>query len=190
MQAQSLANKPATAMQVAAPTVTVATAPGPYTGVSSGSPVLTNYETSPLNRATMALVPGNDALRYLSNDVSTNISTTSTTYDAGELYKNVTIDEQNHAVVEFKDKEGQVVLKGVQIGTAPTDFPDNSGWLSTYYVHDDLNQLRFVIPPKEVAAMLTAGNWTLTSDITSMAKENRRTDSISIRAKQKNRSSG
>jgi hypothetical protein len=142
----------------------------------------TNYETSPMNRVQMTLAPGNSwagssadvvqlwnigftPLTYANSDITTNIPTTATAYDAGQLYKNVTIDEQGHAVVEFKDKEGQVVLKRVQVGTVASDYSGNSGWLSTYYIYDDLNQLRFVIPPKAVAAMLTAGSWTLSTDM-------------------------
>ncbi len=32
-----------------------------------------------------------------------------------ELYKNITVDEQGKQVIEFKDKEGQVILKKVQL---------------------------------------------------------------------------
>jgi RHS repeat-associated protein len=82
-----------------------------------------------------------------------------TTYNAGELYKNISIDERNNKVVEYKDKEGKVILKKVQLDAIPT--AAHAGWLCTYYVYDDLNQLRFVIPPKAVAAMDVASNWVL-----------------------------
>jgi RHS repeat-associated protein len=82
-----------------------------------------------------------------------------TTYNAGELYKNVTIDERGNKVVEYKDKEGKTVLKKVQTDAVPS--AAHTGWLCTYYVYDDLNNLRFVIPPKAVAVMNTANNWTL-----------------------------
>jgi hypothetical protein len=88
----------------------------------------TNFEPSPLNRAEKTLAHGNSwvgndrgvARQYLVNtaadavrnweidnndllfdavDITTNIPTSTTTYSAGELYKNVTIDEHGNAVV-------------------------------------------------------------------------------------------
>jgi hypothetical protein len=82
-------------------------------------------------------------------------------YDDGQLYKTVTIDEAGNAVVEYKDKEGRVILKKVQIGTIASDFSGYRGFLCTCYIYDDLNQLRTVIQPKAVAAMITAGNRTI-----------------------------
>jgi RHS repeat-associated protein len=156
-----------------------------------------------------------DPLTYNLKDVSTNIPFNPATpyYSAGELYKNATTDEAGNMVVEYKDKEGQVVLRKVQSGNpavvvpAPpgtlADVPltglqsgvhqaTNSitledgfvsdveftaeivggldpslgyvGFLCTYYVYDDLNQLRFVIPPKAVAQLIV-NNWQFTSDI-------------------------
>ena len=48
-------------------------------------------------------------------------------------------DENDHTTTEFRDKLDQVVLKRVQ-------GPD--GNQDTYYVYDDYNLLRFVIPPE------------------------------------------
>jgi RHS repeat-associated protein len=156
----------------------------------------TLYESSPLNRVLQTMAPGNSwagsgkgvsmqylintladsiviwnignsNLSYAGNDITTNIPTTSGYYPAGQLTKNVTVDEQHHAVVEYKDKDGLVILKKVQVGTVSTDFTGYSGWLSTYYVYDDLNQLRFVIPPK--ATTIAYGHsWTLSSDTTAI----------------------
>ena len=81
------------------------------------------------------------------------------------MYKNVTTDESNNAVVEYKDKEGQLVLKKVQVGSnAAPDKTGYTGFLSTYYIYDDLNQLRCVIPPKAVEGM-TSGGWSLNAAI-------------------------
>jgi RHS repeat-associated protein len=146
----------------------------------------TNYEASPLNRVTKTMAPGNswagsnmgvsmdyqlnttpDAVRiwtitsnpitYSNNDISTNIPSSAAFYNAGKLYKNVSSDEAGNAIVEFKDKQGQVVLKKVQVGNIPTDYSGYEGFLCTYYVYDYLNQLRFVIPPKAVEAIRS--NW-------------------------------
>ena len=43
-----------------------------------------------------------NSLTYSNNDVTTNIPTSSAFYNAGELYKNVTIDEHSKKVVEYK----------------------------------------------------------------------------------------
>ncbi|HLZ86603.1 MAG TPA: RHS repeat-associated core domain-containing protein, partial [Puia sp.] len=59
-------------------------------------------------------------------------------------------------LVEYKDQQGKVVLKKVQSWDSPSAGP--SGWLNTYYVYDDLDNLRFVIPPKAVE-WLEANSW-------------------------------
>jgi RHS repeat-associated protein len=160
----------------------------------------------------------NNNLTYnpTTKDVTTNIpyNPSSPFYPAGELYKDVTTDENGHSVIEFKDKDGHVILRKVESGDiplAPTGIPTDitlpnatypspvsgafqasnsitldlgfesgttfsaeingavsnpayDGYVSIYYVYDDLNRLRFVIPPKAVNLML-ANNWQLTPDI-------------------------
>jgi RHS repeat-associated protein len=103
---------------------------------------------------------GNDPVISNTTNIPANTPVNGVTvYNAGELYKNVTIDERGNKVVEYKDKEGKTILKKVQADAVPT--AAHGGWLCTYYIYDDLNNLRFVIPPKAVAAMNTANNWTL-----------------------------
>jgi RHS repeat-associated protein len=153
----------------------------------------TNYESSPLNRVTKSMAPGNswtgtskgtivdyqvntvndnviiwsigyDILNNI-NDDATSIPIAGSPYGQGELFKNVRTDENNNAIVEYKDKHGQVVLKKVQAGNnAAQDKTGYTGFLSTYYIYDDLNQLRCVIPPKAVEGMLP-NNWSLNVDI-------------------------
>ena len=67
-------------------------------------------------------------------------------YDPNTLYKTITKDEswhasdgKNHTTEEFKNKQGQVVLKRTYNVTQPHD---------TYYVYDDFGNLTYVIPPK------------------------------------------
>jgi RHS repeat-associated protein len=112
----------------------------------------------------------NDLVRYWKvTDVANSFGTYSTasTYGAGELYKNVVTDEHGKQVIEFKDKEGKVVLKRVQFTGNPDDGTGNAAssdgdtWLSTYYVYDDLNNLRCVIQPQAIKLMKLAGNWNL-----------------------------
>lgn len=73
-----------------------------------------------------------------------NISINSSgNYDANELYKSVTKDENwtsglNNTTEEFKDKDGRVVLKRTYNNAVAHD---------TYYVYDTYGNLTYVIPP-------------------------------------------
>ncbi|HYE55864.1 MAG TPA: DUF6443 domain-containing protein, partial [Chitinophagaceae bacterium] len=146
-----------------------------------------NFEPSPLNRAAEIYAPGNSwagseantdpatrrnvSTQYLLNDANDAVRVweisggnfiTNSTYSAGELFENVTIDEHKKKMVEYKDKEGKMILKKLQLGTSPTDAHD--GWLCTYYIYDEFNQLRCVLQPRAVE-LLAASSWAMTSDI-------------------------
>lgn len=154
----------------------------------------TDFESSPLNRVTKTLAPGNSWVgsnrgieqKYWTNtavdDVKIwNVSNSTTLgnfgsysispgpYSAGELLKNATIDEHGKQVIEFKDKEGKIILKKVQFTSASDDGiagKDYTGWLCTYYIYDDLNRLRAVLQPKAVEELAKpAVNWQLTTDV-------------------------
>lgn len=103
-------------------------------------------------------------LTYVNNDVGTNIPSTNAVYGNDQLIKTVTIDENGNQTIEFQDQDGLTVMKKTQVGPVTTGNP-YSNWLCTYYVYDDFGLLRFVIPPKAVAAMVLAGNWTLSPDM-------------------------
>jgi RHS repeat-associated protein len=159
-----------------------------------------------------ALLPYNPNTK----DVTTNIpyNPASPIYPDGELFKEVTTDENGHTIVEFKNKDGQLILRKVESGDIPipptgmvadlvlpnasnpnpvtgafqatnsitldngfesgipfsaeiwngATNPAYDGFLSTYYIYDDLDRLRFVIPPKAVNQLL-ANNWQLTAFI-------------------------
>ncbi|OXB11116.1 RHS repeat-associated core domain-containing protein [Flavobacterium reichenbachii] len=87
-------------------------------------------------------------------------------YNANELYKTITYDENtasapleiNGSTVEFKNKEGQVILKRTYNEQVKHD---------TYYVYDIYGNLTYVIPPKAVD--LIDDSAVLPSDITSTA---------------------
>ena len=63
-------------------------------------------------------------------------------YVEGTLYKNTTTDEDGNKMVEYTNKRGQVVLK-----ESSTEDPENP-WAATYYIYDDFDQLRVVLPPE------------------------------------------
>ena len=77
----------------------------------------------------------------------------STIYTNNQLYKTITYDENTvanptegaGATLEFKDKEGKVILKRT-FSTTGTGI--SSEKYDTYYVYDQYNNLTFVIPPK------------------------------------------
>jgi RHS repeat-associated protein len=148
----------------------------------------TQFEASPLNRPLKTTAPGNSwtgnnigtAKGYLVNSSTdpvpvwtigfaaaadgNNIPTTSTSYAAGTLYKNITTDERGSQVIEFKDIDEQVVEKMVQVADAPGGSNAYAGWLVTMYVYDDLHQLRVVIPPKAVDQLI-ANSWVMSLSI-------------------------
>lgn len=126
----------------------------------------TEYEPSPLNRPLKTMAPGNswagsnrgvsvsyeikgaaEVLEWSIGAAPGSIPVVVNWYGEGQLYRTVTTDEHGKRVVEYKDKEGKIVMKKVEIGATAYMY-DHIGWLCTYYVYDDLGNLRFVIPPK------------------------------------------
>ncbi|WP_207632917.1 DUF6443 domain-containing protein [Foetidibacter luteolus] len=83
---------------------------------------------------------------------------------ASDLLKTIVNDEAGKQVIEFKDREGKVLLKKVQL-TAAADNGTGSGypgWLCTYYIYDDFNNLRCVVQPRGVE-LLIENNWNITA---------------------------
>lgn len=147
----------------------------------------TEFEASPLNRVERTYAPGNSwvnqgkgvKVQYLMNTINDVVRiwkvndvvnsfgnyTTSAEYDPGVLYKTITTDEENHQVIEFKDKSGLVILKKVQVNTVTDNGAgsNHENWLCTYYIYDDYNLLRAVIQPNGVEYLRQNG-WDLTSN--------------------------
>jgi RHS repeat-associated protein len=146
----------------------------------------TDYEPSPLNRVHKVFAAGDSWVgsRGTSSEKSTEVQYgTNTTpegvriwtigeaagslpqsasaYTTGLLYRTLTTDEAKHQVIEYKDGEQRVILKKVQLSATPG--ADHTGWLCTYYIYDDFNNLRFVLQPRAVE--LITSSWTLTQSI-------------------------
>ena len=146
----------------------------------------TDFEASPLNRPLATFAPGNKWVgdgRGVSTGIFLNNSTDDVkrwtvvdqpydwpnisvvgVYGDGELVKTVITDENMSQVVEFKDKEGRVLMKKVKL-TASNETGSGSGypgWLTTIYIYDDLGRLRLVIQPRGVE-LLEPNNWDLNS---------------------------
>ncbi|MEI9806770.1 MAG: DUF6443 domain-containing protein [Bacteroidota bacterium] len=144
----------------------------------------TVFEESPLNRPNKTMAPGNSwvgasrgvEVKYRFNTVTDSVRiwivtnaasgfgsyATSANYAAGELFKMVTADEHGKQVVEFKDKEGLVVLKKVQLSADPDTGTGKgyAGWLNTYYIYDSVSRLRCVVQPQGVE-LLRTNSWSM-----------------------------
>lgn len=141
----------------------------------------TKFEHSSLSRVDTAFAPGNSwggshvgvVTSYLVNTAADSVriwdiavvsgSTPASTayYAAGALFKNVGKDEHGKQVVQYKNKNGKVILKKTQLDASPSSH--HSGWLCTYYIYDYLDNLRYVIQPKGIE--LRSGNWQLSTDV-------------------------
>ena len=114
------------------------------------------YDNSPLNRVLKSYgvgqawrtaqkyvemkyeIEGNGIRLYTIN--STNDGAVSTgAYPASSLIKKVIVNERGKETWELTDLAGKTVMRVVQ---------DDSGYLITSYIYDDMERLRFVCPPK------------------------------------------
>lgn len=120
------------------------------------------YENSPLNRVIKAYGVGN-AWYTANKSVQTNFGTGGNvrkyginystnprtivivgTYPTNSLYKTTVINERGFQMVEYRDSEGRLIEKDVQMaGTL-----QNTSFIRTAYVYDDFGRLAYVIQPK------------------------------------------
>ncbi|SFT97133.1 RHS repeat-associated core domain-containing protein [Algoriphagus locisalis] len=138
------------------------------------------FEPSPLNRLDKQAAPGNAWRMGSTKEVKfsrrTNTSgegvriftingtgypVTSAAYGNNLLWVDITQDEDNKTTVQYTDKLGRLILKKVQNTASPTG-SGHTGWLCTYYVYDDLGQLRVVIPPRALE-LIAAASWASTT---------------------------
>jgi RHS repeat-associated protein len=141
------------------------------------------YEASPLNRVVTTDPAGNSwvgagrgvGTQYLANASTDSIHkwTISPTagslpvdagyYAPGTLYDTVTTDEQGNKMIEYKDLDGYLILKKVQ--AVPSPGTAYVGWICTYFVYDNLENLRFVIAPRALEMINTGSTWTVPQPI-------------------------
>ncbi len=111
-------------------------------------------------------VAANDLVRKWTvgyNEGEVPVSTSA--YPYAGLIKSWALDEKGKKVITYTDINGNVVLKKVQLAEGAQLTSHHDGWLCTYYVYDDFNQLRFTITPKAVKEA-KENNWVLTQTIT------------------------
>lgn len=87
-----------------------------------------------------------DEVMLLNYNVETHqIGLGATSYYAiNQLQANKTKDEHNREVIEYVDKEGQTILKKVEIEEAN----GVKNYAETYYIYDDFGTLVMVLPPE------------------------------------------
>jgi hypothetical protein len=102
-----------------------------------------------LNAATEVLLWAYDPATHL---VSAKIEGNLKYYSSNELFVSKTYDEHNNLAIEYKDKEGKVVLKRVQTTTGQSPVND-ANFASTYYIYDDFGNLVTVIQPEGVSKL-------------------------------------
>lgn len=135
----------------------------------------TEFEPTPLNRVLKTMPPGNNwagslrgtETKYWFNTIADSVRTWQVSqvpaghwgeytspgiYAPGQLYKTITTDEEGRQAIEFKDKEGKLVLKKLQLAALPDSGMgcSHEGWICTYYMYDGLNDLRCVVQPEGV----------------------------------------
>ncbi|WP_405610861.1 DUF6443 domain-containing protein [Polaribacter sp. Asnod1-A03] len=126
-------------------------APGADWKLGSGHEIEFDYDT---NNATDAvkLFEVTTTPTTVSNVITyePSLSGGSVIYTSGELYKTITKDENHdgsssklHTTEEFKNKQGQVVLKRTYALVNSVETAHD-----TYYVYDDYGNLTYVLPPK------------------------------------------
>lgn len=129
------------------------------------------FESSPLNRPLKEYAAGNSwaqeggnrptERQYSSNTTENAVHiwtaqsngsapVNSGVYSTGQLVTITDINEQGGKTVSFVDKNGRLILKKQWLSGTTNDY---SGWLSTYYVYDDVGNQVCIIPPKAVAAI-------------------------------------
>jgi len=122
--------------------------------VGSGRGVSTSYQ---VNAAQDSVAIWNVA------QAQGSIPTMAGFYPHGQLTKTVTADEAGHQTVEYKDKDGLVILKKVQHAVTPGTA--HVGWLCTYYVYDYLQTLRFILPPEATMLVDTGATWAISQAV-------------------------
>ena len=123
-------------------------APGNDWAVGNGHTIKFGYETNNL-----------DEVKYFKvHHPDNNTEKTELIYDGyyepNKLYKTITKDENwiagnDHTTEEFKNRQGQVVLKRTYAFNEPHD---------TYYVYDNFGNLTYVLPPEASQNIITFGN--------------------------------
>lgn len=137
------------------------------------------YDFSPLNRAKKVNASGTSWASSLGSSADfqvplffetfpifrigyaeTDVPVPSGNYATNQLIKIIQTDENGKKVIEYYNKNGQILLKKVQLSDSPTLFYE--GWICTFFIYDDFGQLRYQLQP-EAVKWLTENQWDFSS---------------------------
>jgi hypothetical protein len=82
------------------------------------------------------------------NETIVCLSGTAAVYAPGVLYKNKTIDEDDHEMIEFIDKLNRIVCKKVKAA--------GNTYACTYYIYDDIGNLVTVLSPEGTNSIISS----------------------------------
>jgi RHS repeat-associated protein len=137
------------------------------------------YDGSPMNIPVKGLAQGNDwgganrgkslahrsstladSVRYFTINIinEDDLPTSTATYLPSTLSVREITDERGIKSITYTDLAGRTILTKTQEANSPTT--GHTGWLCTYYIYDEMGQLRTVIPPKAVQ-QLPSSSWQL-----------------------------
>jgi len=130
-----------------------------YSTISSRAFTEKTLEPSPLSRLLFQSPPGeewqvkgvdytyhlNTSSEVIQFDWNQFLTQATVFYATNELIKNSVTDEDDKVTIEFTNKAGQVLLKQSTV--------DENITAKTYYIYDDLGQLKVVLPPEAVSRL-------------------------------------
>ncbi len=124
-------------------------APGKAWKLGSGHEIAFDYHSNTISEVREYYVTTSFSNKTYTATLQLNISKNSGYYSENELYKTITKDENHdgsvsklHTTEEFKNKQGQVVLKRTYALVLTLETAHD-----TYYVYDDFGNLTYVLPP-------------------------------------------
>jgi RHS repeat-associated protein len=142
------------------------------------------YDGSPMNIPVFTMSEGNswgganhgitytyrtnnleDSVRYWTIGINNedDVPQTLSYYVPGSLSVQEVVDENGIIIFKFIDELGRTVLSKTLLRNKVKY--GSVAWLCTYYIYDEMNHLRVVIPPKAIHALSTpAINWNLTGN--------------------------
>lgn len=130
-------------------------APGNDWAMGSGHEIKFDYQTNNIANEVKLFKATSD---FIANDITLSNWSGTVYYPANQLYKTITKDEnwvsgKNNTTEEFKNKDGQVILKRTYCDYGGGGRVSPQVQHNTYYVYDQYGNLTFVIPPKADAAI-------------------------------------
>ncbi|WP_068842715.1 DUF6443 domain-containing protein [Flavobacterium chilense] len=120
--------------------------PGSDWALGNGHEIKLDYQTNTNGEVKMYVV----SLELQNNIYKPTLAlsiTNSGNYPEGVLFKNVVKDENNNITEQFKDKQGNLILKKVYGVSIVNGISTNTAH-ETYYIYDDYGNLTYVLPPK------------------------------------------